>query len=51
MDNTNTVGWWIFGIVVVVLIALAIWWASASQTSPGVPNTGTQSTTTTTQTY
>lgn len=48
MDNTSTAGWWVFGIIVVLLVVGAAWWATATpKANAVVPDTGT----TTTQTY
>ncbi len=41
MDQSNTTAYWVAGIIIVLLAVAGIWWWTAQDTSPLVPNTGT----------
>ena len=46
MDNERTtVGYWVTAIIVVLAVVAAVWWYTASDASPLIPNTGATNTT------
>lgn len=41
MDReTSTTTYWVWAIVLVALVVLGVWWLTANDTNPLVPNTG-----------
>ena len=53
MDKTSNMTAWVVGAIIVILALVGIWWVASGGTSGnvGVPNTGTETSSSPTTTY